>query len=96
MLGEILCIVEDQEMARTVQAFRDPLDVMGATQLFVTGGGEGPVLEDGGLVSLVVAGRIAEAVQKVARAAGCQGDAPGGITCNECVAMVNDVELTLY
>jgi len=95
VLRQVLAVVEDQEVPGPLQAVGNPLDVVGAADLFGAGRGQRPVLEYLGLGALVVARRVAEAIQEIAGASGGQGDAGGRVARHERAAVVDDVKLAL-
>ena len=96
MLGKILGVVEDQEMSRAGEPVGDPLDIVRAPELLVAGCRSGPVFEDRRLVPLVVARRIAEAVEEIARACRGKRDAGRGVSGGERVPVVDHVEFALH
>ena len=94
-LEKVLGVVEQQQVACAGQPLVDPLDVVHAADLLVSGRRHGPVLQNSGGVTLTVACRIAEAVQQVPLRPGRQRQACLGIAGDEGVAVIDNVDLAL-
>ena len=95
-LMQVLGIVEEHHVTGTRKPRCNPLGVVYATELAGTGADAVVVLQQARRFTLLVAHRVAEAIEEITGRAGGLGNAGGRIAHDKGAAVVDHIDLTLY